>query len=316
MDADLDTLATALYVSTDDLLKARPELAPLRPRVGIVPKLSDAELITLAVMQALLGFTSEARWLRHAKTHLSQQFPYLPGQSGYNKRLRAAAVPAQGRDPTPGHQHRHLHRRRVGGRLHPRRVRTIQGNRKTIRSGRVRRIRVLRVPLPVLLGSAPTSGVHPGRSAGHLRVDQPQGRRTGSAARACSKSNPISSPTDPRQTVIGDKNYFGHEFEARLHESTVRLLRPTRKGEPERAGSGSVQTTSAGHRVHQRHPQGPTQPRTPRRTHHRRSHRPRPPTHPRADRSDLAQPPHPTAGPTITDRIRPLTPRNYSSRRC
>src|SRR6476660_1278852 len=91
VDADLDTLATALYVSTDDLLKARPELAPLRPRVGIVPKLSDAELITLAVMQALLGFTSEARWLRHAKTHLSQQFPYLPGQSGYNKRLRAAA---------------------------------------------------------------------------------------------------------------------------------------------------------------------------------------------------------------------------------
>ena len=36
VDADLDTLATALYVSTDDLLKARPELAPLRPRVGIV----------------------------------------------------------------------------------------------------------------------------------------------------------------------------------------------------------------------------------------------------------------------------------------
>src|SRR6476469_11135463 len=71
VDADLDTLATALYVSTDDLLKARPELAPLRPRVGIAPKLSDAELITLAVMQALLGFTSEARWLRHAKTHLA-----------------------------------------------------------------------------------------------------------------------------------------------------------------------------------------------------------------------------------------------------
>src|SRR5438874_10807552 len=57
---DLDTLATALYVRTDDLLKQAPELAPWRPRVGIVPKLSDAELVTLAVMQALLGFTSEA----------------------------------------------------------------------------------------------------------------------------------------------------------------------------------------------------------------------------------------------------------------
>ena len=39
-------------------------------------------------MQALLGFTSEARWLRYAGRHLRHPFPYLPGQSGYNKRLR------------------------------------------------------------------------------------------------------------------------------------------------------------------------------------------------------------------------------------
>jgi hypothetical protein len=58
VDADLDTLATALYVRTDDLLKAAPERAPWRPAVGIAPKLSDAELVTLAVMQALLGLTS------------------------------------------------------------------------------------------------------------------------------------------------------------------------------------------------------------------------------------------------------------------
>ena len=88
MDADLDTLATALYVTIDDLLKQAPELAPWRPRVGIPPKLGDAELVCLAVLQALLGFTSEARWLRHADRHLRHLFPYLPGQSGYNKRLR------------------------------------------------------------------------------------------------------------------------------------------------------------------------------------------------------------------------------------
>jgi hypothetical protein len=70
VDADLDTLATALYVTIDDLLKAAPHLAPWRPAVGIPPKLSDAELVTLAVMQALLGFVSEARWLRHAQRHL------------------------------------------------------------------------------------------------------------------------------------------------------------------------------------------------------------------------------------------------------
>lgn len=61
MDADLDTLATALYVSTDDLLKAHPEHAPARPVVGIAPRITDAELITLAVLQALGGYTSEAR---------------------------------------------------------------------------------------------------------------------------------------------------------------------------------------------------------------------------------------------------------------
>jgi hypothetical protein len=91
VDADLDTLATALYVTIDDLLKRAPQLAPWRPAVGIPPKLTDAELVTLAVMQALLGFTSQARWLRYADRHLRHLFAYLPGQSGYNKRLRRAA---------------------------------------------------------------------------------------------------------------------------------------------------------------------------------------------------------------------------------
>ena len=64
MDTDLEALATALYVTVDDLLIAYPHLAPPRPRVGLVARTSDAEIITLAVMQALLGYTSEARWLR------------------------------------------------------------------------------------------------------------------------------------------------------------------------------------------------------------------------------------------------------------
>ena len=61
MDADLDTLATALYVRTDDALKASPHRAPTRPAVGFAPRITDAEVGTLAVMQALLGRTSEAR---------------------------------------------------------------------------------------------------------------------------------------------------------------------------------------------------------------------------------------------------------------
>ncbi len=42
MDADLDTLATALYVRADDLLKDFPERAPVRPEVGFEPKITDA----------------------------------------------------------------------------------------------------------------------------------------------------------------------------------------------------------------------------------------------------------------------------------
>jgi hypothetical protein len=92
MDTDVDTLATALYVRVDDVLKDRPELIPPRPRVGLQPKLSDAELVTMAVLQVLLGFDDEARWVRHARAHLGHLFPYVPGQSGYNKRLRKAAA--------------------------------------------------------------------------------------------------------------------------------------------------------------------------------------------------------------------------------
>ncbi|SCE31172.1 Transposase DDE domain-containing protein [Streptomyces sp. AmelKG-A3] len=90
MKTELDSLATALYVKTDDLLKDSPHLAPWRPAVGIAPQLTDAELVTLAMMQAMLGFTSEAKWLRHARAHLRHLFPYLPKQPGYNKGLRKA----------------------------------------------------------------------------------------------------------------------------------------------------------------------------------------------------------------------------------
>ena len=88
MDTDLDTLATAIYVSADDLLKARPELVPWRPKVGMKPLVSDAEMVTLAVLSAVLGFDDEARWVRHVRAGWRHLFPYLPQQSGYNKRLR------------------------------------------------------------------------------------------------------------------------------------------------------------------------------------------------------------------------------------
>lgn len=84
MTTDLNTLVTALYVKIDD------DWADLARLPGRPPKLSHSELLCLAVMQSLLGFHSESRWLRYARVHLGSMFPYLPQQSGYNKRLRAA----------------------------------------------------------------------------------------------------------------------------------------------------------------------------------------------------------------------------------
>jgi hypothetical protein len=80
---DLDTLLTALYVFLDDHV-----IGPRR--IGRPPLLDDAELLCLAIAQVLLGFASERHWIRYARKNLRHLFPYIPDQSGYNKRLRGA----------------------------------------------------------------------------------------------------------------------------------------------------------------------------------------------------------------------------------
>lgn len=85
MTNDLDALLTALYVEIDD------HVIPARRGRGRRPRLSDAELLCLAVAQVLLGFHTERRWIRFAHSRLGHLFRYLPQQPDYNKRLRAAA---------------------------------------------------------------------------------------------------------------------------------------------------------------------------------------------------------------------------------
>jgi hypothetical protein len=87
--ANLDALLTALYVRVDDLLPART--GPGRP-----PRITDAELVALAVAQMFLGVPNDRKFLALARWRLGHLFPYLPKQPGYNKRLRAL-VPTIGR---------------------------------------------------------------------------------------------------------------------------------------------------------------------------------------------------------------------------
>ena len=232
----MDTLATALYVRTDDLLKQYPDLAPWRPAIGLQPQLTDAELVTLAVMQALLGYTSEARWIRHARAHLGHLFRYLPGQSGYNRRLRAAAglitilirlLAADTSlwtddvwvaDSTPvecGRSRDTARRSDLAGWAE-----------YGYCASHSRYFWGLRLHLVATLGGLPIAFALTGAKADE--------RQTLLAILA---ADPTLAATRPGQTLIADRQYYGAQFEATLTAQHLRLLRPARKGEHERPGA-------------------------------------------------------------------------------
>ena len=235
MDADLDTLATALYVRVDDLLKTEPGRVPWRPRVGIAPKLADAELVTLAVMQALLGFTSEARWLRYSHARLRTLFPYLPQQPGYNKRLRKLVgtiswlIGVLGRDTslftddvwvadsTPvecGRSRETARRSDLAGFAE-----------YGYCASHSRYFWGLRLHLLCTLGGLPVGAALTGAKADERLV------------LLDILADPALDAHRPGQTLIADKNYFGRDFEATLTQTGLRLLRPSRKDETERPGA-------------------------------------------------------------------------------
>jgi DDE family transposase len=236
MDADLDTLATALYVRIDDALKDDPSLAPWRPAVGIEPKLTDAELATVAVLQALLGFTSETRWLRYARHHLVHLFPYLPRQSGYNRRLRTASGLLQALirvlavdtrswcddtwiiDSTPVEC----------GRSRPtaRRSDLAGWAGYGYCASHSRYFWGLRLHLICTPSGLPIS-----YALAHPKLDERD------VARDLLDADPDLLRTRTGQTLIADKGYASREFESFLTERGVHLLRPTFKREPARPGA-------------------------------------------------------------------------------
>ncbi len=83
MDADLDLLLTTVYVTADDLLPERQNNAARR--------VTDAEVVTLCVAQAIMGIPSDRRFLAVAAKRLAHLFPRLPKQPGYFKRRRRLA---------------------------------------------------------------------------------------------------------------------------------------------------------------------------------------------------------------------------------
>jgi Transposase DDE domain len=84
MHADLDTLLTTVYCMADDLLPRKPNNA--RRRV------SDAEVVTLCVAQAIMGIPEDPRFLAVAPKRIGHLFPELPQQPGFHKRRRKLAA--------------------------------------------------------------------------------------------------------------------------------------------------------------------------------------------------------------------------------
>jgi hypothetical protein len=78
MLADLDLLLITVYCAADDLLPTSASNA--RRRV------TDAEIVTLAVAQAVLDVSSDRAFLRLAARVLIGFFPHLPRQDAYWKR--------------------------------------------------------------------------------------------------------------------------------------------------------------------------------------------------------------------------------------
>jgi len=83
MLADLDLLLIAVFCTADDLLPEKTENARR--------SVTDAEVVTLCVAQAIMGLASDARFLAVARKRLLHLFPQLPGRSGYWKRRHRLA---------------------------------------------------------------------------------------------------------------------------------------------------------------------------------------------------------------------------------
>ena len=181
----------------------------------VAPWITDAELITLAVMQALLGHVSEVRWLRYSRAHLHHLFRYLPQQPGYNKRLRRLSativwligVLARATTLCAATTWRW-----------PIRLRWSAPDPAKLYSART-------WPDGPSMATAPATPVTSG-DCGCTCLPTCTGYRSGSRSPAEADerrtllgifdTEPALLTGHPGQTLLADKNYFGREFEAEL----------------------------------------------------------------------------------------------------
>jgi hypothetical protein len=84
---DLETMLVSLYVLVDDWWERAHLSSPRKP--GRPPSLSDAEVLTLAIIAQWPRFRSERDFFRFADAHLRPYFPNLVSHGQLNRRIRA-----------------------------------------------------------------------------------------------------------------------------------------------------------------------------------------------------------------------------------
>lgn len=218
MDADLDLLLTAVYVTADDLLPDRPKNARR--------SVTDAEVVTLCVAQAIMGIPSDRRFLAVASKHLCHLFPKIPAQAGYFKRRRRLAETLEWLIGVFASQSPGFHSR------------TLLVDSTPVECARSRE---------TVKRSALGDAADYGYCSSHSRffwgfrlhaLFAPDG-----TPRALALTSPKQDEREvalkllaraPRiggETVIGDKGYAGRAFAAGMAELDATILRPARKDE-------------------------------------------------------------------------------------
>src|SRR5438067_12186811 len=85
---DKATVLTTIFTIVDDAMKGSAVIQQALKRPGPAPKLSDSELVTIALYQELIGEPREDHFLRLHHASLQTFFPGLNERSRYHRRKR------------------------------------------------------------------------------------------------------------------------------------------------------------------------------------------------------------------------------------
>jgi hypothetical protein len=227
VDANLDLLLLIVYCIADDFLPERS--------INARRRVSDAEIVTLCVAQAIMGIPSDPRFIQVADKRLRHLFPVLPTRDAFHKRRvrlsgQIEALIAEFARRSPGFMDDVL--------LVDSTPVECARSRETVKRGG-----------SSALGGALSDAADYGYCASHSRLFWGFRLHALFAPDGTPRALALTSPKideklvcvqmlarcerQPGQAIIliGDKNFRGKDFETELGKLDATILRPRRKDE-------------------------------------------------------------------------------------